>query len=308
MKELTVKRKSFSQNIKDELLAKVVDREASRILLAFALMTTAKFKNQSVRYSLAYRPFVYALKNTLMDEFGIDAQLIEGKGISSIEITSEADVQTLRQWLTDQYLYEFARGRVGVDPASFNESNKRTVLRALFLSCGSLTEPSKAYHLEFSVHRISLAEFTQALLKEFDIRSGILKRYGYNVLYIKDADNISSVLGLMGAATGLLHFESGRVTKEVNNSVNRVVNCDSANARRIADSSARQMDLLDRLKQEKGFEFLPETLRETAETRLDNPGLSISELGAIQSQAIGKSGMYHRLKKLEQIAEEILCL
>lgn len=308
MKELMVKRKSFSQKIKDELLEQAVDREESRILLAFALMTTAKFKNQSVRYSLAYRPFVYSLKSTLQSEFGINALLIEGKGISSIEITAEADVQTLRDWLTEQYLYDFARGRVGVDPATFNESGKRTVLRALFLSCGSLTEPSKAYHMEFSVHRISLAEFTQALLKELDLRGGILKRYGYNILYIKDADNISSALGLMGASTGLLYFESGRVTKEVNNSVNRVVNCDSANARRIADSSARQMDLLDRLREEKGFDFLPEALRETAETRLYNPGLSIAELGAIQSIAIGKSGMYHRLKKLEQIAEDALCL
>ena len=151
-------------------------------------------------------------------------------------------------------------------------------------------------------------DFAVLLLKEFALRCGIIKRYGSNVIYIKDADDIAAVLGLSGAAKALLHFEAGRVDKEVNNSVNRVVNCDSANARRIADTAARQMDLLERLQQEKGFEFLPPQLRETAESRLANPGLSIAELGALQSKSIGKSGMHHRLRKLEQIAEEELCL
>ncbi len=308
MKEVKIKKKSFSQKLKDELLALELQTYEARILLAFALMTTAKFNNQNIRYSLAYRPFVQFLKDTILHEFEIEAELIVGKGISSIEIKNETDIQTLRAWLSDDYAFDFSRGRIGHEVETYTYEERRAILRALYLSCGSLAEPSKAYHLEFSIHRISLAEFTLALLKSFELKGGILKRYGYNVVYIKDADFIASILALAGASASVLQFEAGRVDKEVNNTVNRVVNCDNANARRIADSSARQMDLLERLKREKGFEFLPEALRETAETRLNNPGLSIAELGAMQSKTIGKSGMHHRLKKLEAIAEEELCL
>ncbi len=308
MIELSRKRSSFSQKLKEELLEQPVTPDERLLLLAFALMSTAKINQQSIRYSLAYRPFVEFLRDTIARQFAAEAELIIGKGISTFELSEEAAVNDLRTWLAESFHFDFVRGRIGLDPAAFDEAQRRIILRALFLSCGSLAEPSKTYHLEFSIRRISLVDFAVLLLKEFALRCGIIKRYGSNVIYIKDADDIAAVLGLSGAAKALLHFEAGRVDKEVNNSVNRVVNCDSANARRIADTAARQMDLLERLQQEKGFEFLPPQLRETAESRLANPGLSIAELGALQSKSIGKSGMHHRLRKLEQIAEEELCL
>lgn len=308
MIEFRSKKKSFSQKLKDELMDIPTSYEERRLLLAFALMTTAKFHLQNIRYGLAYRPFVQFLKDSIAEIFNIEAKLIIGKGISSIEIKAEKDVQTIQTWLDEDFVFDYSRGRLNLSLENYSYEQRRIILRSLYLSCGSLAEPTKAYHLEFSMARLSLAEFTLELLESFTIRGGILKRYGYNVIYVKDADHIADVLALIGASASLLQFEAGRVDKEVNNSVNRVVNCDNANARRIADSSARQMDLLERLRREKGFEFLPENLRETAESRLNNPGLSIAELGAIQTKAIGKSGMYHRLKKLEMLAEEELCL
>ncbi len=308
MDEIKKEKRSFSQRLKEELLSLPLSDKEARLLLAFSLMSTAKLSNQSIRFALAYLPFVHFLKKLIEDKFGFDVPIQIGKGISNFEIGNPSDVQHIRNWLADEFTLELSRGRTRLCVSDFSDEEKRILLRALFLAGGSITEPSKTYHMEFSVKRLSIAELYKDIIESYQLTVGLIKRYGYNVLYLKDADHISTLLSLMAASTAVLDFESERVYKDVNNSVNRAVNCDQANAKRIANSSARQMDLLQKLKDQKGFSFLPEDLRETAELRLDYPGLSLAELGSKLSQAVGKSGMHHRLKKLEIIAKEKLCL
>lgn len=308
MEQIVKEKRSFSQRIKEELLSLPLSKEEARLVLAFSLMSAAKLSHQGVRFALAFRPYVNYLKALIEEQFAFSLIVQVGKGISSFEISNPDQVQAVRNWLSEEFTLELSRGRTSLAVDDFSDEEKRIILRALYLSGGSLTEPSKMYHLEFSIKRVSVAEFYKSLIESYQLTVGLIKRYGYNVLYLKDADHISTLLGLMSASTAVLHFEAKRVDKEVNNSVNRMVNCDQANARRIANSSARQMDLLQELKNKKGFSFLPEELRETAELRLAYPGHSLAELGGMLTQIVGKSGMHHRLKKLEMIAKESLCL
>lgn len=300
-------RSSFSREVKAELLTLPLEARGERLLLGFSLMAAAKFSRPQIRFVLAYRPFVHYLRALLERHLGVSAALSEGKGVSAFTVEADADCRRLRAWLSEAFSFDASRGRLLAEPGRYSETERRLILRALFLSCGSLTEPSKAYHLEFSLRRLSVADFADALARGFDLRANLIKRYGYNILYLKDGQKVAEFLALIGAAAGMLAFEAGRVDKEMNNKVNRVVNCDSANARRIADSAARQIELLQRLEAEKGLAFLPDALREAAEKRLHNPGLSLSELGRLQSKPLGKSGMNHRLKKLEEIARQALC-
>ena len=184
------------------------------------------------------------------------------------------------------------------------ENSRRAFLRGLFLSSGSVIEPNKSYHLEIAARRLSVAEAAVQLLSLDDIGSAMLRRNGYYVVYMKEGQQISDFLLITGAHEALLDLESLRVNKSVRNSVNRVVNCDNANTIRIAFTGARQQEVLEYLSEHVGLGSLPKDLRSAAQMRLDYPDLSLKELGEMMDPPLGKSGMNHRLKRLEKIAGE----
>jgi hypothetical protein len=179
---------------------------------------------------------------------------------------------------------------------------RQAFVRSLFLYGGSVSEPSAAYHMEFSIRHPAAAESIRRLLEQLEFRIALSRRNHQHVLYVQEGQNMADFLLLAGAHQSLLAFESLRVEKEVRNSVNRVVNCDSANTQRLANAAARQLDLIGTLADHGLVDQLPADLKATAETRLANPDLSLKELGAVMDPPLGKSGMNHRLKRLEQIA------
>ena len=124
------------------------------------------------------------------------------------------------------------------------------------------------------------------------------------MLYLKDGEEISSFLALMGANKSVIKFEEIRVMKETRNNINRLVNCETANLNKIIDASIKQVNAIKKLKKEKKFESLPENLKELANLRIENPEASYQELGAMLKEPIGKSGVSHRLEKIIKIAEE----
>lgn len=182
----------------------------------------------------------------------------------------------------------------------------QSMLRAFFIISGTINEPISSYHLAFSLRRKVASDVLHDLLSRFSIHSKYLFRNGQHLIYIKDGQHISEFLLNAGAHRALLEFESLRVEKEMRNKVNRVVNCDSANTQRIANTSARQLALIKIIEQEQGIDSLSPVLAVTARMRLQNPELSLKELGEQLSPPLGKSGVNHRLKKLEFIASEII--
>lgn len=182
---------------------------------------------------------------------------------------------------------------------------KRAFLRGAFMVAGSVTNPEKGYHLEIAVTSVNLAEQLKELMSAFEIDAKIVERKKYQVVYIKEGAQIADFLNVIGAHMALMEFENVRIVKEVRNSVNRQVNCETANISKIVNTAARQIEDIKYIQCNIGFGALSDGLREIAELRLEYPDSSLQELGKMLDRPISKSGVNHRLKKLSNIANEI---
>ena len=186
-----------------------------------------------------------------------------------------------------------------------NSCCQRAFLRGAFLSVGSMSAPEKGYHLEFACPSEAKAKQLQKLIRGFDIESKIVLRKKYYVVYLKEGAGIVDLLNVCEAPVSLMNLENLRILKEMRNSVNRRVNCETANIAKTVNAAARQVEDIEYLRDHYGFQNLPETLREMAEVRLENPDVPLKELGGCFNPAIGKSGVNHRLRKLSELAEKV---
>lgn len=182
---------------------------------------------------------------------------------------------------------------------------KRAYLRGAFLGSGSVTDPGKAYHLEIVTTHVQLGEDIKALLKQFDLNAKTVMRKKNLVVYLKEGEQIVDFLNIIGAYRTLLDLENIRIVKEMRNKVNRLVNCETANLNKIVDTAVRQLSNIEYIESTQGLKILPEKLRQVAELRLENKEASLQELGQLLAPPVGKSGVNHRMRKIEAIAEKI---
>ncbi len=187
-----------------------------------------------------------------------------------------------------------------------DDESKRAYIRGLFLGSGSISNPDSFYHLEFVTHNEVFANSIIDLLAYFDVVAKVIKRKSNYVVYIKEGDKIVDVLNIIGAHKTLLSFENTRIIKNVRNKVNRQRNCDVANLNKVVTTSMRQVAKISYLKEHIGLDSLPKHLAEIAELRIEHQELSLSDLGKLLSPPLGKSGINHRLKKLEKIADALM--
>ncbi len=183
---------------------------------------------------------------------------------------------------------------------------KRAYIRGVLLGSGSISDPEKSYHLEFVTHHQAFSEAFKDLLNSYGLNAKVIVRKNHFVIYIKEGDQIVDVLNIVGAHKTLFEFENTRVVKYMRNSVNRVVNCETANLNKTVYASVRQVEAIARIKDVMGLDSLPDNLKAIALLRLEQPQLSLTELGQLLSPPLGKSGINHRLKKLENISEKIM--
>ena len=151
---------------------------------------------------------------------------------------------------------------------------------------------------------ISKARQLQSVMGAFDIESKIILRKKYHVVYLKEGTGIVDLLNVCGAPVSLMNLENLRILKEMRNSVNRRVNCETANIAKTVGAAARQVADIEYIREHYGFENLPESLREMAQVRLEYPDIPLKELGGFFQPPIGKSGVNHRLRKLSELAEK----
>lgn len=182
---------------------------------------------------------------------------------------------------------------------------KRCFLRGAFLSVGSMSNPEKGYHLEFVCENDRQAGQLLDVLGDFSIVGKVVPRKRYQVVYIKESEEIVDLLNVMGAHIALMNLENLRILKDVRNSVNRRVNCEAANITKTVNAAARQIADIQYIKEHYGFDNLPENLREIAQIRLEYPEAALKELGAYLTPGVGKSGVNHRLRKLGELAEKL---
>ena len=170
---------------------------------------------------------------------------------------------------------------------------------------GSMSDPQKSYHLEFVCDEKAQAVQLQKILQEFQIEAKIVKRKKYDVVYLKEGSCIVDLLNVMGAHVSLMNLENLRIVKEMRNSVNRRVNCETANISKTVTAASRQIEDILLIRDKYGFENLPDNLRQMAQVRLEYPDAALKELGEYLEPSVGKSGVNHRLRRLSEIADKI---
>lgn len=184
---------------------------------------------------------------------------------------------------------------------------KRSYLRGAFLAGGSVNNPeTSSYHLEifslYKEHNESLCE----LMNLFGLNSKTLERKKGFITYLKEAEKITEYLNVIGAHNALMRFEDVRIVRDMRNSVNRLVNCETANLNKTIGASLRQVENIRYIESSVGLQILPEKLREIAELRVAYQDVTLKELGEMVSGGtISKSGINHRLRKIDEIAEKL---
>lgn len=227
---------------------------------------------------------------------------ITGEKSKKITIDDAVVLDNLRSCLfidDEQSEKEFENEILGLDCCC------ASYIRGAFLSGGCVLNPEKAYHLEFDTkYKKSAGRLERLLLKKkYPVRT--TQRKGHSLVYIKGYEYIAEILGIIGADIGALTLYSVQVEKEMRNSINRQVNCDTANAKKLAQASAKQIGAIKLLREKNAFSALPEGLKKLAELREKNPEESLASLGEMLSPPIGKSGVNHRMKKILELAEHL---
>ncbi len=186
-----------------------------------------------------------------------------------------------------------------------NDCCRRAFLRGSFLCIGSMSNPAKSYHMEYVCGSRTQAQQIADIIGTFRIDAKITKRKHHFVVYIKEGEAIVDLLNIMGAHISLMNLENLRIVKEVRSSVNRRVNCETANISKTINAASRQMEDILYLRDHYGLDRLPEHLKEMAQVRLEHEDASLKELGEYLDPPVGKSGVNHRLRRLTELAEEL---
>lgn len=183
-------------------------------------------------------------------------------------------------------------------------SRKKAFLRGVFLTSGAVMSPEKKYHMEFATPSYGLHNDLYVVMKDMGIKPRVVVRSGNMVIYFKSSEEIADILTLMGAYKVLMDFHNAKILKEIRNNVNRTMNCEAANLQKMVDASMEQVTAINKLIESGKFNSLPESLKEIARLRLEYREHSLKELGEMLDPPLGKSGVNHRLRKIQEIAEK----
>ncbi|MDK2808306.1 MAG: cell division protein WhiA [Clostridiales bacterium] len=186
-----------------------------------------------------------------------------------------------------------------------NTCCKRAFIRGAFLAYGSMSNPAKNYHFEIVASTRKKAEQLRDIINFFEMDAKIVQRKKHFVVYIKEGSQIVDLLNIMEAHVGLMELENVRILKEMRNSINRQVNCETANINKTVVAATKQIDDIRYIRDTIGFEELTEGLEEIARLRIEHTDASLKELGTMLNPPIGKSGVNHRLRKLSMLAQHL---
>lgn len=281
---------SFSSDIKEELskVNNFNDREALKAeFLGYLLTWKINKQNENIEF-LTENEFNVERFYKILFKLGLNYEPeTYGKFFKTTIFQNE---------LTNEVL--------GMDLNAKSEA-LRSIVKGAFMSTGSVNNPESNYHLEISFVERKNAEYVLNICKTYDVNLKILESKGRFILYIKEGEEISKFLALIGANNGVMKFEDIRTTREVRNNVNRKVNCETANLNKTIDASVNQVNDIKLIQKLNKFEELSEDLQAIASLRLEYPDLSLKELGEQLEPPLGKSGVNHRMKKIHEIAEEL---
>lgn len=311
---------SFSSEVKAELLAQVGSaRHCQLAELAGMLSGAGRIHMQENKMYLIFTTeneqlvdkYVRLLE-VIEDHLAADVQVQcvhqKNKTLYFVEICTQETVQKL-------FLSLKIPWQNGVKPITQDHLNanglllqkrccKRAFLRGIFLTAGSISDPRKSYHFEIVCTDVQKAGQVQKQLRSFGLEAKTISRKNHEIVYLKEGSQIVDVLNIMGAHTALMDLENVRILKEMRNDINRRVNCETANINKTVNAAYRQQEAIRLLQKQGILQGLAYQLQEIARLRMEHPEATIQELGTLCSPPVGKSGVNHRLRKLEELAGE----
>ena len=279
---------SFSAELKEEIskIENLSNKEAVKYeLIGYLISSNIANEDNKIKFSTE-------------NEYNINrfAKLLNNMNINDYEIELQGKI----------FVITFSKRKVEEleNIETLNVEQIKWLIRGAYLGAGSINNPEKKYHLEIGISNVENANKIVQYLKEFEIKSNIVEKKGEYATYIKDGEAISKILALIGANKSVLKFEEIRVQRELNNKINRIVNCETANLNKTINASIEQIEAIKRLKSNGKFEKLDEPLKEIAELRLKNPNSNLTELGKMLKNPVGKSGVNYRLKRIMEMSNE----
>ena len=300
---------SFSGRVKQELCSLSVQKNCCRKAeLAGILAFGGMMRGETLVFRTENEEVIERLKVFLSELYGIQAKEDRAKRTqkSSLYVLSITAEDGLKSLLVSLGMYRDKLIRFVIDPFLTQETCcAQAFLRGAFLGGGSMSAPERSYHFEIETHYFGLSRDLSRMLSELDFEAKTIVRKSNYVTYLKGSEKIGDILGFMGATDSMMELYNTMIEKSVNNSVNRQMNCDSANLDKTIQAAQTQIAGIRRLVSKRGAEAIPENLRELADLRLTYPEASIAELAEMLSEPISKSGVNHRLRKLLQLAEKV---
>lgn len=302
---------SFSSDTKNEL-CKIMPQQCCRKAECYGLLLFGRnFTANSVGLMTENREvarraaqFCAETAGAVMD---VTASVVRRRGADS-EFTVGAVSPEEAERLLDTFGHSGREISLRVNLANVeNDCCRAAFLRGAFLSCGTITDPRKDYHLEFVVPYMNLAKDLAGFLRdveELDLEPRLVNRKGTFVVYLKGGDRVADLLTFLGAGNSAMELMQIKMLKEVRNNVNRKTNFETANIGKTAAAAAEQLMAIERIAASGGISSLPEELRELASLRYRNPEMSLRELGQQLSRPLSRSGVHHRLQKIVEIAQE----
>ncbi len=302
--EIGVSPKTFTALLRDFIIEHYAGGNMHRRLFFLTFISVAfKHQGRNLRFATYSQDMLRFVEQLLRDEYKGEAEIVQLREMSTLTIQDRLLCKTINADLEQFFMF---------NPANLaNYQNRedyyqivKTILSGLFLGCGVIANPEERYSLEFSIAKRSVSLWFGLFLSEINLEPGRVYHQGSEILYLKDGEKIADFLRFIGADSILLKYEQIRVQKDMRNRVNRIVNCDSANAQRMANSAARQINNILYLREHRHWLDLSEDLRSTAELRLRYPEYSLKDLAREMDPPLGKSGLNHRLRKLDAIADD----
>ena len=299
---------SFSGSAKAEICKSVPVRKCCALAECFGILLFCNtFTDESVKIVTESREFGQFLPKLFKKAFNINFDIfpsLEAPGKLVFQIMDEEKIDVIME------TFGFERNEtlaLHVNlPVLEDECCKTAFLRGAFLAGGSVTDPTKGYHVELTTTHQSVARETYALMEEaLGFAPKLTERGGSAVLYLKQSEKISDFLTFLGCSVSAMAIMEARLEKEMSNKVNRRCNCDDANISKVVEAAQEQLTAIRTLRDVGVFENLPEKLKQAALARENNPESALAELASQMEPPISKPAMNHRLQRLVQMAQEV---
>lgn len=297
---------SFSAEVKNEL-STLISSACCQKAEAFGMLLYGRaFSLAEISLMTEFRSVAERYSSSIRDLTEVTPLITESKaGNYKVTVTTKED----RQKILEFFGYTGKELSLRVNLSNLEQSNNdccsRAFLRGAFLVCGSVTDPEKDYHIELSVQKAKLCDDLMQIIDDIGLKAKRIIRNNSYVIYSKDAESVEDFIGTMGANNAFLSVMQTRAMKDIKNQINRRSNFESANMSRSIEAGLKQTALIEAVLKKIKLEDMTKDLAVLCKLRLENPDLSLDELGKLMNPPLSRSAVSRRFKKLEKIAEEL---